>query len=172
MTWGPVLAQFMVVARQRNEAIGLVAAYQANFQDGFAHVAAARFNPYSRSPLMVLGVAVFLQYVFTCWNLRKLAIAETLGVPPGRCVVISGQPAVSESLVAVVELPPGDWAGTVAASLRSNVGPAVGITIHSVPAGAIPRTTSGKPRRLRTMQQIVSGELDSVLIFSSGGGRR
>jgi hypothetical protein len=72
MTWAPVLAQFMVVARRRNEAIGIVAAYHANFQDGFAYVAAARFDPRSRSPLMVLGVAVFLQYVFSCWDLRKL----------------------------------------------------------------------------------------------------
>jgi len=72
MTWGPVLAHFLIVARRTNDAIGVVAVYQANFQDGFAHIAAARFDPDRRSPLMMLGLGVFLQYVFNCWDFRKL----------------------------------------------------------------------------------------------------
>jgi hypothetical protein len=71
-TWSAVLAQFLVVARRQDEAIGVVTAYQASFQDGYAKVAAAKFDPKSRSPLIMLGFALFLDYVFDCWNFRKL----------------------------------------------------------------------------------------------------
>jgi hypothetical protein len=50
----------------------MVAVHQANFQDGYAHMSAARFEPSKPSPLMMLGVAIFLNYVFTCWSFRKL----------------------------------------------------------------------------------------------------
>jgi hypothetical protein len=73
-TWSNVLAQFMVIAREDTSALGLVTAYEANFQDGHAHLAAAKFDPDDRSPLMMFGIAQFIQYVFTCWNLRKLYI--------------------------------------------------------------------------------------------------
>jgi hypothetical protein len=96
-TWGPTLAQFMVVTRRRNDAIGMVAAYQANFQDGFAHFAAVRFDPRSRSPLMIFGVAVFLEYVFSCWDFRKLYLEVPeynygqLASGHGRLFVIEGR---------------------------------------------------------------------------------
>jgi len=71
-TWGGTLAQFMVCARPSNAPLGLVAAYRANFQDGHAYIAAARFEPGRRSPPMVLGLAIFLDYVFACWAFEKL----------------------------------------------------------------------------------------------------
>jgi hypothetical protein len=71
--WRGVLAQFVVVpARGEGSPLGVVAAYQANFQDGHAYLAAARFDGDTRSPLMIFGVAAFIEYVFTCWDFRKL----------------------------------------------------------------------------------------------------
>lgn len=71
-TWGGVLAQFLVLGRQEGRPVGIVSAFQPSFQDGHAHIAAAKFDLRRRSPLMMLGFAVFVQYVFACWNLRKL----------------------------------------------------------------------------------------------------
>src|SRR4051794_6516541 len=71
MTQG-VLAQFLVVGRKTNSPVGIVTAYQPMFQDRHANVAAARFDPRHRSPAMIFGFAIFLQYVFGCWDLRKL----------------------------------------------------------------------------------------------------
>jgi RimJ/RimL family protein N-acetyltransferase len=72
--WHNVLAQFLIVSTVSDRPIGLVAAYRPNFQDGHAHIAAARFEG-RRSPLMVLGHTLFLNYVFTCWNFHKLYMA-------------------------------------------------------------------------------------------------
>lgn len=72
MVWHQVLAQFMVMSRQRDKPIGLVSIYRPNFQDGYAYLSAARLDPSRSSPLMVLGVSLFAQYVFACWNFRKL----------------------------------------------------------------------------------------------------
>jgi RimJ/RimL family protein N-acetyltransferase len=70
--WGTVLAQFLVIARDGDRPVGLVLAYRADFQDGHAYLAVLRFDPNDHSPLMLSGVALFLRYVFTCWNFRKL----------------------------------------------------------------------------------------------------
>jgi hypothetical protein len=72
MTWMDVLAQFLVIGRASNLPLGVVAIYEPNFQDGHAKLAAARFDSGKRSPPMMIGVALFLRYAFTCWNLRKL----------------------------------------------------------------------------------------------------
>ncbi len=37
-----------------------------------AYFAALRFEPGDRSPLMVLGISLFLRYVFTNWEFEKL----------------------------------------------------------------------------------------------------
>jgi RimJ/RimL family protein N-acetyltransferase len=71
-TWDATLVQYLVVGKQRDEPVGLVAIYQANFQDGHALLAATKFDPESRSPLLILGLAMFLDYVFSCWDFRKL----------------------------------------------------------------------------------------------------
>jgi hypothetical protein len=70
--WADVLVQYLIVGRKSNTPVGLVAAYQPNFQDGHAKIAAARFDPAGPSPAMILGLAIFLRYVFSCWDLRKL----------------------------------------------------------------------------------------------------
>jgi RimJ/RimL family protein N-acetyltransferase len=70
--WGQVLAQFVVVGRAHDTPVGLVSVYRPNFQDGHAYFSAIRFDTGKASPLMGLGTAAFLQYVFTCWDFRKL----------------------------------------------------------------------------------------------------
>jgi hypothetical protein len=69
--WAGALAQFIVVERRNESPAGLVSVYKANFQHGHAALAAARFNS-GASPVMIFGIAMFLRYVFTCWNFRKL----------------------------------------------------------------------------------------------------
>jgi hypothetical protein len=69
--WGGTLAQFLVVERRGDQPKGVVALYRVNFQHGHGALAAARLTD-ETSPVMVLGIALFLRYVFTCWNLRKL----------------------------------------------------------------------------------------------------
>lgn len=70
--WADVLAQFMVVGIQNNKPIGRVVLYHPSFQDRYAYFAAMRFNLQERSPLMILGISLFLRYVFTNWDFEKL----------------------------------------------------------------------------------------------------
>ena len=67
-----VLAQFLVVERKGDRPLGTVTVFDQNFQDGHAHLAAGRVKPNEHSPAMMFGLALFLRYVFTCWNFRKL----------------------------------------------------------------------------------------------------
>ncbi len=69
---GPTLVQFIVTGKSDRKPIGLVSSYQANFQDGHAYLAAAKFEPEDRSPMMIVGVVLFINYIFSCWNFRKL----------------------------------------------------------------------------------------------------
>jgi acyl carrier protein len=70
--WSGVLAQFIVVGVTSNKPIGRVVAYQPNFQDRYAYFAAMRFEPKDRSPMMILGITLFLRYVFSYWEFEKL----------------------------------------------------------------------------------------------------
>jgi hypothetical protein len=67
-----VLAQYLVQAPRQRRPIGIVLAYNPNFQDQYAYVAAASFDSQTRSPVMMLGFGMFINYVFTCWPFRKL----------------------------------------------------------------------------------------------------
>jgi hypothetical protein len=69
---GSQLAHFLIVRRSDNSPIGAATAYQHNFQDQYAYIAATAFNPAERNPLVILGVALFIDYTFRCWNFRKL----------------------------------------------------------------------------------------------------
>ncbi len=72
--WQGVLAQYLVVGNQEPTPIGLVAVYHANFQDGYAYLGAERFGPPRPTPLMMFGVALFVDYVFSCWDFHKLYV--------------------------------------------------------------------------------------------------
>jgi RimJ/RimL family protein N-acetyltransferase len=70
--WQGILAQFIVQRAADAAPVGLVMAYRPNFQDGHAWLAAESFAAKPRSPLMVFGVALFVDYVFKSWDLHKL----------------------------------------------------------------------------------------------------
>ena len=70
--WQGVLAQFLVVRTRGEESIGLVNAYGPNFQHGWAYVGATKLQPADCSPYMMLGLAIFIEYVFCNWNFRKI----------------------------------------------------------------------------------------------------
>jgi len=67
-----VLAQFMILKVEDDSRIGLVTAFSADFQDGHAHLAALSFDPDGNSVMMMLGIGLFVDYVFKCWSFRKL----------------------------------------------------------------------------------------------------
>jgi hypothetical protein len=70
--WASTLAQFVVLRYTDPKPIGLVMAYRANFQDGHAFVAAESFETAKRSPFLIFGMALFIEYVFSCWPFHKL----------------------------------------------------------------------------------------------------
>ena len=72
--WNGVLAQFIVIGKASGEALGLVSLYNVDFRHGYGYLAATKFDPGARSPSFLEGVALFLDYVFKSWNLRKLYI--------------------------------------------------------------------------------------------------
>jgi RimJ/RimL family protein N-acetyltransferase len=96
-TWGDVLAQFLVVNKRNDAPVGIVAAHRPNFQDGHAQLSAAKFKPEERTAAMMLGLAIFLQYVFSCWDFRKLYMEvpeynySQLASGVGRFFVLEGQ---------------------------------------------------------------------------------
>jgi hypothetical protein len=67
-----VLAQHLVIDRRDDTPVGLAIVYRASFQDRHAYLAATKFNMADRSPLMMLGLALFLRFVFACWDFRRL----------------------------------------------------------------------------------------------------
>lgn len=70
--WQGRLAQMIVALERDGRPLGLVQLYSANFQDGHASIGAMSFDSASGSPLMIFGLALFLDHVFTCWNFHKL----------------------------------------------------------------------------------------------------
>ena len=66
------LAHFVVTRSSDNAPLGTTTVYQQNFQDRHAYLAVAAFQGLARNPLMVLGTTLFVEYVFTCWDFRKL----------------------------------------------------------------------------------------------------
>ena len=70
--WQSVLVQHVVVSRKEPTPLGLALAYRPSFQDGHVYIATEAFRPVPRSPLMIFGSALFIEYVFRCWNFHKL----------------------------------------------------------------------------------------------------
>jgi hypothetical protein len=71
-TFAGVLAQYLVFTGPALPPEGVVTAYGAQFEHGHVKLAAARFGADERSPAMVLGIALLLRHLFTCWPLRKV----------------------------------------------------------------------------------------------------
>jgi RimJ/RimL family protein N-acetyltransferase len=74
--WRDTLAQHLIVERKRDQRVGLARAYRPNFQDGHAYIAAVRFAS-KATPLMLAGLALFIDHVFTCWNFHKVYFETT-----------------------------------------------------------------------------------------------
>jgi RimJ/RimL family protein N-acetyltransferase len=74
--WQDVLVQYLIVSRRRDELIGLAFANRPNFQDGHVYIGALRFVEQA-TPLMLYGVNLFIDHVFTCWNFRKVYFETT-----------------------------------------------------------------------------------------------
>jgi RimJ/RimL family protein N-acetyltransferase len=69
-----VLAQFLVVRNDTNVPVGMVVLYNADFQHRFAYLAVMNFQANMPSPMMMTGVILFVEYVFRCWDFRKLYV--------------------------------------------------------------------------------------------------
>jgi RimJ/RimL family protein N-acetyltransferase len=70
--WHSTLVQYLVIGVEDPTPLGLVAVYQANFQDQHAYLAVETLGARRPSPLMMFGVSLFVDYVFTCWSFHKL----------------------------------------------------------------------------------------------------
>jgi RimJ/RimL family protein N-acetyltransferase len=66
------LAQVLVVRSHDDQPIGIASIYQHDFESQHAYFAAAAYGSPARSPLMMMGSALFIDYVFKCWAFRKL----------------------------------------------------------------------------------------------------
>ncbi len=67
-----MLVHFLVVRSRDHKPIGVTMVYNYNLRDQFAYLAAASFDPSGRSPLLLAGTALLIDYTFKCWPLRKL----------------------------------------------------------------------------------------------------
>jgi hypothetical protein len=70
--WQASLVQFLIVRRRDDVTLGMVGAYRANFQHRHAYLAATYFAGTGRSPLVMIGIGMFVRYVFACWDFHKL----------------------------------------------------------------------------------------------------
>jgi acyl-CoA synthetase (AMP-forming)/AMP-acid ligase II len=94
-------------------------------------------------------------------------IAAVAGITVDRCVVVPVQGPRGDSVVAVVEAPATAWHDPVAMLLRTEVGDALDVVVYSADRHAIPRTTSGKPRRRALRQLLADGVLRAEVVFST-----
>ncbi len=67
-----LLVHYMVVRHSDHKPIGTVFVYNQNFQDRYAYFALASLEPSGRSPLLMGGAGLCIEYAFTCWAFRKL----------------------------------------------------------------------------------------------------
>lgn len=74
------------------------------------------------------------------------AAVISAGIPAHRLVVLVGMARGARKIVALLEQAPGDWLASAEAVLSQRAEGAL-VTVLSVPAGAIARTSSGKPKR-------------------------
>lgn len=70
--WDGVLAQFLIIDRESDAPVGLVGVVRASLQDGHARLDATKYDEPWGSIAFYEGFEVFVEYVFSCWNFRKL----------------------------------------------------------------------------------------------------
>jgi acyl-CoA synthetase (AMP-forming)/AMP-acid ligase II len=91
-------------------------------------------------------------------------LATIPGVPAGRVVVVFGRFDGLDSIAAVVERGPGEWVEPAARQLRRETSRSTRVLILEVPRFAIPRTSSGKPRRRLLTQELMEGKLTATTL--------
>lgn len=67
-----VLCQHIALTTAANTRLGLVTAFGADFANGHAHLAALSFAPERPRPMFLIGLGIFIDYVFGCWAFHKL----------------------------------------------------------------------------------------------------
>jgi len=92
-------------------------------------------------------------------------LAAIPGVPAGRVVVVFGRFDGLDTVAAVVERERGAWVEPAARRLRSQTGRSARVLILEVPRYAIPRTSSGKPRRRLLGQELMEGTLPATTLL-------
>jgi fatty-acyl-CoA synthase len=92
-------------------------------------------------------------------------LAAIPGVPAGRVVVVFGRLDGVDTVAAVVERQRGAWVEPAARRLRSETGRTARVLILEVPRYAIPRTSSGKPRRRLLGQELMEGRLPTTILL-------
>ena len=75
--WTGVLTQFLITQTESGRALGLTVAYNADLRNGHAYIAAVMDQHEVLPGSGVEANALFLDYLFTTWNFRKL-YAEVL----------------------------------------------------------------------------------------------
>ena len=70
--WKGALSQFLVVETKTERAIGMVVAYQPDLPNGHVYVGAVMELSVQATGLGIEAVMLFLRYLFTTWNLRKV----------------------------------------------------------------------------------------------------
>jgi RimJ/RimL family protein N-acetyltransferase len=71
------LAQFVVVATHMQERSGLVAGYDADPWSGHCHIGMAMPREHLENGTGVEAATLFVNYMFTTWNLRKVYAASS-----------------------------------------------------------------------------------------------
>jgi acyl-coenzyme A synthetase/AMP-(fatty) acid ligase len=92
-------------------------------------------------------------------------LAGIPGVPAGRVVVVFGRFDGLDTVAAVVERQRGAWVEPAARRLRSETGRSARVLILEVPRHAIPRTSSGKPRRRLLGQELMEGQAPTTILL-------
>ena len=70
--WGGTLVHFVVERIEGNQPIGYVQAFDPSERHGWCHFAVVLDPTLVRSGWALECMALFFNYVFTCWNFRKL----------------------------------------------------------------------------------------------------
>lgn len=72
--WSGVLSHFLIISRREDRPIGLATIYNADHRNGHAYFAAASLAGSEFSPSVVIGIALTIEYVFGCWDFKKLYV--------------------------------------------------------------------------------------------------
>lgn len=70
--WSGILVQYLIVERSTDAPLALVYAYRASMQDRHAYFAVLRFENERPTPLVMLGLALFIEYLFKSWSFVSL----------------------------------------------------------------------------------------------------